>query len=83
MLMLMLITVILSVAEVFLYKKNNKLGWVIPIITGIYLAYSTYNVIKFQDLTYIDMLPSLIFFAPATVAFMVCKKAISSSREEK
>ena len=45
MLILMLITAILTVAEVFFYKKNNKLGWIIPIITGIYLVYSAYNVI--------------------------------------
>jgi uncharacterized membrane protein YqgA involved in biofilm formation len=76
MLILMLITAILTVAEVFFYKKNNKLGWIIPIITGIYLVYSAYNVIKFQDLTYIDMLPSLIFFVPATVALVVCKTVI-------
>ena len=76
MLILMLITAILTVVEVFFYKKNNKLGWIIPIITGIYLVYSAYNVIKFQDLTYIDMLPSIIFFVPATVAFMVCKTVI-------
>ena len=76
MLIVILIAVILTVVEVFLSKKNNSLAWIIPIITGIYLVYSCYNVVRFQDLTYIDMLPSLIFFVPAVVAFLVCKPVI-------
>ena len=76
MLIVILIAVILTVVEVFLSKKNNNLAWIIPIITGIYLVYSCYNVVRFQDLTYIDMLPSLIFFVPAVVAFLVCKPVI-------
>ena len=76
MLIVILIAVILTVVEVFLSKKNNNLAWIIPIITGIYLVYSCYNVVRSQDLTYIDMLPSLIFFVPAVVAFLVCKPVI-------
>ena len=76
MLIVILIAVILTVVEVFLSKKNNNLAWIIPIITGIYLVYSCYNVVRFHDLTYIDMLPSLIFFVPAVVAFLVCKPVI-------
>lgn len=73
MLYVILIAVILLIIEVFLYKKNKKLAWIIPIITGIYLVYSYYNVVKFQDLTYIDMLPSIILFVPNMITFIVCK----------
>lgn len=73
MLYVILIAVILPIIEVFLYKKNKKLAWIIPIITGIYLVYSYYNVVKFQDLTYIDMLPSIILFVPNMITFIVCK----------
>lgn len=75
MLIVILIAVILTVAEVFLSKKNN-LAWIIPIITGIYLIYSCYKVVRFQDLTFIDMLPSLIIFTPSVGAFLVCKAVI-------
>ena len=76
MLIVILIAAILTVTEVFLSKKNNNLAWIIPIITGIYLVYSCYKVVRFQDLTYIDMLPSLMFFIPAVVAFFVSKAVI-------
>lgn len=73
MLYVILIAVILPIIEVFLYKKNKKLAWIIPIITGIYLVYSYYNIVKVQDLTYIDMLPSIILFVPNMITFIVCK----------
>jgi len=76
MLIVILIAVILTAVEVFLSKKNNKLAYIIPIITGIYVAYSCYNVVKFQDITFIDMLPSLIFFIPTIAVFVVCKTVI-------
>jgi len=73
MLIVILMAIILPIVEVFIYKKNKKLSWIIPIITGIYLLYSYYNVVKFQNLTFIDMLPSLIFFIPNIITFIVCK----------
>ena len=73
MLIVILMAIILPIVEVFIYKKNKKLSWIIPIITGIYLLYSYYNVVKFQNLTFIDMLPSLIFLIPNIITFIVCK----------
>ena len=79
MFIIILIAIILPIVEAFLYKKTEKLSLILPIITGIYMIYSCYKVIKFEDLTFIDMLPSLAFFIPTVITVIVCKKAIKKS----
>lgn len=73
MLYIILISLLLLIIEVFLCKKNKKLGLIIPIVAGIYVIYSYYKVVKYQDLTYIDMLPSMIIFVPNIITYVVCK----------
>ena len=73
MLYLILFSLLLLIIEAFLCKKKKKLGLIIPIVAGIYVIYSFYKVVKYQDLTYIDMLPSMIIFVPNVITFVVCK----------
>lgn len=72
MLYIILISLLLLIIEVFLCK-NKKLGLIIPIVAGIYVIYSYYKVVKYQDLTYIDMLPSMIIFVPNIITYVICK----------
>ena len=69
----LLLALILIIAEIFLCKKTKKMSLIIPIITGVYLLYSCYQVVRFQDLMFMDMLPALIFFISSLVTFVVCK----------
>ncbi len=76
MLFAILFAILLSIVEVFLCMKSTRRAWILPIILGLYLVYSYCRVVKYQELTYVDMLPSLIIFVPNIITFIICKIAI-------